>query len=198
MSTLVEGGTLSGKELAASPSDGGASIDYVPLRADQVDEYIQRWIGIKTPREIAARTGLDVKEVMRRSREMLDEVDVLTVAQKRQQLIQGLNRVARDAEDSAKNTTAEFKAGLMNTAVNAYDRVLRQLAAMDALDNDKIETLNQLRVRELLDLMREVVEHSVVEVVRRYGLEDSEDEIYDVFNRHLQIAAARRDEGELE
>ena len=176
-------------------------LEPVPLTSEQADQYIQRYVGVKSPRQIADRLGIDPKDVLRRSRELLDEIDVLTVQQKRQQLIIRLNSIANDAEAASKSASDEFKAGLLNAAVNAYDRVLRQLAQQDEADSSAVEALNRLRVRELLDLMREVVEHSVVAVVREYGLEEHEDDIFAVFNRHLQLAADRRDElaeGELE
>ena len=54
------------------------------------DSVIQRWIGVKTPREIADMTGMEPFEVVRRAHQILDEVDVLTLRQQQVQFLQNL------------------------------------------------------------------------------------------------------------
>lgn len=133
-----------------------------------------RWVGIRTPRQIAEHLGWDSKDVMRRSRELLDEVDVLTIHQKKQKLLIDLQRISTEAEEAAATTVDEYKAGLYNSAVAAQKEVLKQLAALEKQDNEKIERLNALRIRELLNLMDRVVVGGCAALAERHGLSEEE------------------------
>lgn len=157
----------------------------------RIDECIWRNIGIKSVREIAELAGIKPEEVLRRKNEMLDEVDVLSIAQKRQRLTIDLQHISRKVQDDYDNSPFEFKSGLMNSAIASMKLVLSELARAEKADTSRIESLNQKRVSELVSLMREVVDISVVEIATKHELD--EDDLYEVFNRRMIEAAEKRD-----
>lgn len=157
------------------------------------DSVIQRWIGVKTPREIADMTGLEPFEVVRRAHQILEEVDVLTLRQQQVQFLQNLNRIARETEEAAKDADPEFKAGLYNNAISSYKEILRRLETLEARQDAAVDRLNAMRVRELLRLFDAVVGAGVLEIERKYNIPAEELEL--IFRDKLTSQAAQLDAG---
>ena len=180
-------GELSKKPKAEEPVE--------PVRLDDIDERLHRLIwrglGTKSPRQIAEETGLDASDILRIKNEMLDSVDVLTVQQRRQKVLVNLEIMSNDAMDRAATADDEFKAGLFNSAIAAMKEVGRQLAQLQAETNQEVDRLNDMRVRELMALVREASLLSIKEWSVRYGLD--EDEMMLDFSENLRKAAERRE-----
>lgn len=161
-----------------------------------IDNRIERIIwtsaGIKSARKVAEETGLKPEEVLRIRKEMLEGVDELTIQQSRQKLISDLQDIAQRTQDDYDDAPYEFKAGLMNSSIAAMKAVLVELNRADGQDQEKVTQLNNLRVRELVNLIREVVDISVEELVEKYDNLDL-DEVYALFNGNLEKAARVRD-----
>lgn len=159
---------------------------------DRIDKAIWKSIGIKSVRTIADETGLKPEEVLRRKNELLDEVDVLSIQQKRQRLLIELDGMARDSRDRAANTVDEFYSGMLNSSVAAIKTMLTELARMERQDSGKIEALNNLRIRELLRLIDVTVARAVTEIANTHDLEEAE--LMEVFQGHLVEAAREVEE----
>ena len=159
---------------------------------DRIDKAIWKSIGIKSVRQIANDTGLKPEEVLRRKNELLDEVDVLSINQKRQRLLIELDGMARDSRERAANTVDEFYSGMLNSSVAAIKTMLTELARMERQDSGKIEALNNLRIRELLRLIDVTVARAVTEIANTHDLEEAE--LMEVFQGHLVEAAREVEE----
>lgn len=159
---------------------------------DRIDKAIWKSIGIKSVRQIADETGLKPEEVLRRKNELLDGVDVLSIQQKRQRLLIELDGMARDSRDRAANTVDEFYSGMLNSSVAAIKTMLTELARMERQDSGKIESLNNLRIRELLRLIDVTVARAVTEIANTHDLEEAE--LMEVFQGHLVDAAREVEE----
>lgn len=157
----------------------------------RADEYIMRHIGIKPVMEIAQHVGMKPEEVLRRKTELLTEIDVLDVQEKRVKIMATLDNTAQEMLETSRNTIDEFKAGQVNAAIGAMKLILVQLNQLEAKNSGAVNELNQKRVAELVSLVREVIDLSVVELATKYGLD--EDELYEVFNRRMNEAAQKRD-----
>lgn len=160
---------------------------------DRIDKAIWKSIGIKSVRQIADETGLKPEEVLRRKNELLDEVDVLSIQQKRQRLLIELDGMARDARKRAEGVIDEYAAGLWNAATSAVKTMLTELARMERQDSGKIEALNSLRVKELLSIVEEAVVTSVKTISNTF--ETPEEEMMEIFQENLIRAAQDRDNG---
>lgn len=158
---------------------------------ERVDEIIWRNADIKSARQIADMVGLRPEEVLRRKKELVEEVDDLTIKAIRTRLLIDLQSIARKTQEDYDQSPFEFKAGLMNSAVASMKLVLAEMTRAEKADNSRVESLNQKRVAELVSLMREVVDISVVEIATKHGLD--EDDLYEVFNRRMVEAAQKRD-----
>lgn len=160
-----------------------------------VDERTQRLIwkrlGTRSARQISEETGLPVDQVIRIRNEMLDAVDDLTIKQSKQKLIADLQDIATKTQEDYDDAPYEFKAGLMNSSIAAMKTILVELNRTDKADEEKVTHLNDMRIRELVSLIQEVVDISVDELVEKYDLE--KDEVYAIFDANMQKAARVRD-----
>lgn len=161
------------------------------LYNERVDRLIWKSIGVKSVRDIAKETGLTPEQVLRRKSELIDSVDVLTVQQSRQKLISDLRAIADKTRDDYEAAPFEFKSGLMNSAISAMKAVLVELARSEKKDEEAVNSLNAMRVRELVSLVQDAVNASVPEIAERYGLDETD--LFDIFNANLTKAAERRD-----
>lgn len=161
----------------------------------RIEKIIWQRIGVKSVRQISEEVGLPIEQVLAIRNRLLDGIDDLTLKQERQKLMVELKNISLDAKDRAENASDEFFAGMMNSSIAAMKTVLTELTRMDKADTSKIDRLNDLRVRELVQLLQEVVDVSVYEVSDRYGLD--KDELFAIFNANLEQAASKRDALEL-
>jgi predicted transcriptional regulator len=158
---------------------------------DRIDAIIWRYSDVKSTKEIAKLTGLTPAQVHQRKREMYETTDELSIQMERQRLITELRGMSRDARDRAEKASDEFYAGTLNAAVGAIKAMLVELARMEKQDSSKVDALNQLRVKELVNLIQEVVDVSVNEISEKHGIDA--DEMFKVFNRRMVEAAQKRD-----
>lgn len=158
----------------------------------RIEKTVWKSLGLKPLKQIADETGLSRDQIIRIREELLSSVDDLTIMQKRQKLIISLEEMSQVARDDYDNAPYEFKAGILNSAISAIAKVQAELARMAKSDQSKVEELNQKRVRELVSLIREVVDTSVTEVSAQYDI--PEEELFEVFNKNLDEAARKRDE----
>lgn len=154
----------------------------------RVEELVWKNLGVKSARQIATETGLKPDQVLAIKQRLLDEVDVLTVQQKRQKLIIDLQDIAKRTQEDYDNAPYEFKSGLMNSSVAAMKTVLVELNRADKGEQAAIERLNNLRVKELLRLIDVTVAKTLAEIADTHGLD--QDELLGIFQSHLKPAAA--------
>lgn len=158
----------------------------------RIERIVWRGLGIKSIRQLSEETGLPPDKIHAMKRELFDSVDVLTTQQKKHRLMVVLEEIAQATQADYDNAPYEFKAGLANSAIASMKTMLTELNRVSKDDQQAIETLNALRVRELFALMQEVVEVSVREVASQHDLD--EDDLFEIFNGNLAKAAKRREE----
>lgn len=163
------------------------------LDQERVDSIIWKHIGLKSVREIAELCGIKPEAVLRRKNELLDEIDVLSIAEKEARILVELDGMARDMRERAANTIDEYASGMINSSVAALKTMLSQLDRIKKQDQGKIEALNQLRVKELLRLVDETVARSVREIAATHDLDESE--LMEIFQGHLVDAARELETG---
>lgn len=157
----------------------------------RLERIVWRGLGKKSVRQMAEETGLEPEQIFAIKRDLLSAVDVLTVQEKRHKLLIELEDLADEARDRAKGTIDEFYSGMMNSSVAAMKTILVELNRTAKGEQEAIDRLNDLRIRELTSLLFEVVDSTVPLVAERYGLD--QDELFEMFNESLNRAAARRD-----
>lgn len=155
----------------------------------ELDKYIARYVGIRSPREIAELSGTTARDVIRRAEEMKDEVDALSIEAQISFTLRSLNEIAADAKtDAANSTDNRDKAGLYSAAVSAHAQSLKQLAALKKENDGAVAELNRKRVQELLRLFDLVIEKGVTDLAEEHGLDKTE--LLTVFQGHI-VGAAR-------
>lgn len=159
---------------------------------ERVERIVWRGLGIKSARQIAEEAGISPETVLRVKRELLESVDVLSIQERRMKIMADLQELAQEARRRYEGASDEFAAGLLNSSVAAWKAMITELARMEKQDTSKIEALNELRVRELFDLVNTTVLRGVAEISETHDLDKSD--LLEVFNRHLLEAAAEREE----
>lgn len=153
----------------------------------RIERIIWKGLGVKSVRQMADDTGLEPEQVYAIKRELLSAVDVLTVQEKRQKILIDMEKLAQDALERAEDSSDEFFAGMMNAARGAMKDMLTALNQTAKGEQEAIERLNDLRVRELLGLIDRTVAYTLSEIATTYDV--SEDELQDIFQKHLKPAA---------
>lgn len=150
-----------------------------PWEVDDVDENTRRvvWSGLgrKSVRELSEETGLAPEQVHAVRRALFEEIDVLTVDEQITKALVSMQELADHALAKAKNVQEERNySGVINSSVNAQEKILKQLRAMRKEDTSKVDALNAMRVRELLALMDRVVQSGVKELAEEHGLDEAD------------------------
>lgn len=159
---------------------------------DRISRLIWRSIGKKSARQIAEDTGLTVEQVAFRRTELLDSIDELTIQARRTKLLVDLQEIADTARDdyaTADDTDSGSK--LLTVAVGAIKTVLGEMRAIEKQSTAAVDSLNMLRVRELVSLIQEAVDTSVPEIAKEYDI--PEQALFDIFNKNLGKAALKRE-----
>ena len=157
----------------------------VDMTVSVYEDRLWELVGTRTPKQIADELGLPPAEVVRRTREMLESVDVLTIEQQRQKLMIDVGRIARKAEEAFDNVYDERnKSGLLNSAVNAQKEVLRQLEKMETRNAEAVDALNRMRVAELVRLVETAVQDTLSEIDP-----ENYDENMKIFYGYLETAS---------
>lgn len=156
---------------------------------ERIDALIMKHIGKKPVSEIARMAGIRPEKVMSRKNEMMNEIDVLTIEQKRQKLMIQLDEMVQKAMDKAESISSEFYAGTINAAVGGIKTILVELNRQSKDSSGQLEQLNALRLKEIMRLIDEVVKVSVQEIADEHSLD--EDELMEVFQKNLVVAAER-------
>lgn len=157
-----------------SKKSEAASKEVAEIDQDRIDRVIWRGIGVRSVRQIAEEAGIKPEEVLRRKGELLDEIDVLSVAEKRVRIMAELDGMARDARERAARVSDEFAAGLLNSSVAAMKTVLGELSRIERQDQGKIEALNQLRRQEILRLIDSAVRKTFKALSSEHGIPESD------------------------
>ena len=155
----------------------------------RLDAVIWANLGSKSAREIAGLAGATNEEVLARKKELLEEVDVLTVDQARMVLIAKLQDISNEALKKSKAVLDERNYAPILTAANgAIKTVLNEMRNAEKADRSAIDTLNSLRLKELLRLIDVVVTRFIETVSKEHDL-DSEP-LYELVQVLLMEAAS--------
>jgi len=161
--------------------------------SDRAVRLIRRGMKTKSVRDLASDTGLTVEQVIQVRNEALDSVDALTNQQLIEALLVDLMELAEMArEEFLVTSDARSKGPLITAAMGGIKIVLDQVRKIAADSDGEVNTLNGLRQRELLELMKETINTSVPEIADKHDLD--EDELFEVFNVNLVRGAQKMED----
>lgn len=172
-----------------SKKSEAASKDVAEIDQDRIDRVIWRGIGVRSVRQIAEEAGIKPEEVLRRKGELLDEIDVLTIQEKKQKMLIQLQQIAQKAQQDYEQSPWETKAGIINNAISAMKLVMTEMNRLEKADNEKVAALNLLRRQEIVNLYVAVVDEGVKRVSEKYSI--PEGEMFEVFNTLMVEQATR-------
>jgi DNA-binding Lrp family transcriptional regulator len=154
----------------------------------RIDKYIWRYTGLKSIRQISEELGIAPDAVMRRRQELRDEIDVLSVQESQHKVLTELQEVAQILRDKLDNVSDERNfSGIANSFVNAMKTVNAELKAMEKRNTDAVDSLNRLRVQELLRLIDLTVAKTLTQIADENDLDESE--LLAIFQSYLKPAA---------
>lgn len=155
--------------------------------SDRIQKMVWKRLGNTPVRKIAEETGLTREQVIAIREELLDSVDELTINQKRQKFLVELEGISQDARKEAETADGRDKGPLYSAAVSAIKTVMAELARMEKTSSQAVESLNALRIRELMRLIDLTVAKTFATLSERHGIE--EDEMYEIFQGYLKPVA---------
>lgn len=155
--------------------------------SDRIEKTVWKRLGNTPVRKIAEETGLTREQVIAIREELLDSVDELTINQKRQKFLVELEGISQDARKEAGNADGRDKGPLYSAAVSAIKTVMAELARMEKTSSQAVDSLNALRIRELMRLIDLTVAKTFATLSERHGIE--EDEMYEIFQGYLKPVA---------
>lgn len=162
----------------------------------RLDSVIWANLGSKSAREMAELAGVTNEQVLIRKRELLDEIDVLSIEESRMVLMAKAQEIMNDAIKRSKNVLDERNyAPILTSATGSLKIVLQQLKDSEKADRTDIDRLNAARVRELLRLIDTVVRISVKQIADNRELYPDESSMLKVFEENLEVAAADTEGG---
>lgn len=158
----------------------------------RIENYIYRHIGKKSAREMATDLGVQPDEILRVKREMVDSVDELTMQVQKTKLLRSLQQIADDAQKAADEVDDERnKAGLYNSSIAAMKALFTELNRLSKSDQEKIDQLNELRKREIVNLYIATVDTSVNQIAEEFDIDATR--LFEILNANLEKAAAEMD-----
>ena len=159
---------------------------------DAISRYVWKRIGKESARDMAKALGVSPDEILRVKRDLAESVDALTVDVQRAKLLRSLQELADDAHERAQNVSDERNyAGIVNAAAGAIDKLLKELRRTGAENSDAVNSLNQLRINELLHLIDVTVARTLEDIAIENDLDESE--LLGIFQRHLKPVAEELD-----
>lgn len=158
---------------------------------ERIDAVIWKGVGVKPVRQIAEELGISPEKVLKRKRELLEGVDVLSIQEKRQKLLVELEGMAQDARTRAGSISSEFYAGTINASVSAIKVMLVELARAEKADSSAVEKLNEMRVREIMRLVDTTVTATLRQISETYDVDEVE--LITIFKDNLRPAAEAMD-----
>lgn len=159
---------------------------------DRTRKLVWRRLGSHSVSQIAEETGLSREQVFRVKQQLFEEIDVLSIEEQVTKALVSMQELADQALEKIGGISDERNwSGAVNAAVNAQEKILKQLRALKKEDSSKVESLNALRVRELLRLMSRVVNAGVAEIAEEHGLDEAA--LLETFTMHLEIEARNMD-----
>jgi len=164
-----------------------------PVLDARLERVLWKNMTKKTVPQLAEMTGLTNAQVLKFRNEMLESVDALTVDQKRTKMLVDIQDLVDKANAEFDSTTdSRAKPGLLGSAISGMKLILGEIARLEKMASSDVERLNDMRQRELIQLIQETVDASVKEIAKQYGLDTQP--LFDVFNRNLMDAATRMEE----
>lgn len=158
----------------------------------RIRRIIWKGLGSKSTREMAAETGLSIEQVQRVKVSLIDEVDILSVVQMRAKVLADLQEFARVARDDYDNVDERNKAGLLNSAISALDKVMKEANRVNKGEQEQVNRLNQKRISAIVQLMQNTVELGVSKLAEEYQMD--EQRVFDIFNLALREATEQLQE----
>lgn len=159
---------------------------------DRINQLIWKWVGRKSIRQIAEEVGLPVDEVMRRRREMAESIDVLSLEDEMQKALLEWKQVAALVLDKIDNVQDERNfSGIINSFNGLNKNIVAEINRLKNQNSEAVDSLNQMRVRELLSLLEETAGEFIPWLVEQYGV--MEEEAGDKLHELLAKAAEKRD-----
>lgn len=159
----------------------------VPEIDDRTKRIIWKGAASKSVSVLAEETGLTREAVLNIRNGMLEAVDALTIDQERQLIMVELHEVAQRAREEFESTPdARSKAPLLSAHISAMKLLLTQLKELEKAGSSQVDTLNAMRQRELLLVVRSAGDR-FLDWVENQGIDRSEAQ--EVFHGFLKDAS---------
>lgn len=159
----------------------------------RTDDYILRYIGLKSPTEIGEKTGIEPDEVVRRGKELLSEINVLTLPEKIARVMLRLEVTAEEVYERLEGAKERNLAGLVNSMRGLYTQVLKELREVQKNAGDQYDAAMSKYAMMMSEIVGRSFERTLSELKQAYP-DVPTDEIEAKFQRNLLDVSALYEE----
>ena len=158
-----------------------------PVSDERIERYVWSRIGKESARDMAKALGVSPEEILRVKKNLVEEVDAISLEVQKARLMRTLQELADDAMERSKDISSEFFAGTINASVGAIKTLLVELNRTSKQDSEAVARLNELRTREILRLIDSTVNKTLDEISETYDLDRAD--LTRMFRGHLDREA---------
>lgn len=158
------------------------------LASTRINRLLVDGHGVKSAQVISDETGIPPEDVARRTRELFEAVDVLTIEDKRAKLVLQLESMVGQLSARMAGASDKSISGIANSARSAIGSVLKELADMESRSQVDVTAITQNMGRTLGELLNISLTHLREELKERYGTSD--DEIMELVKEGVRIGQA--------
>ena len=163
------------------------------MKDSAIDRYILRQSGSLSVTEMSKETGLSKEELAERRQKLFDEVSVLSVNQRRTQLIMKLAEGYDEIFKRISSAEDKLVAGMVNAGTNALKVQLKELREMEKQDRSEVEAANRALKEQLLSIVEKAGDRTIGALAERFP-ELSVDDIEAEFRANVLQVAREFDE----
>lgn len=139
-----------------------------------IDRKLISFAGNKTYEEISELTGVPALEVAKRTQEVLSNIGVLEIDQRRAKLMIQLEGIVNEVDSRKESASNRDLGALLNSSRSAIQTVLKELREIEKSSKTDVQQITSHQGRVLGEILNIAVGHLRAELKDRYGTDDAE------------------------
>lgn len=156
-----------------------------------IDRKLISFAGNKTYEEISELTGVPALEVAKRTQEVLSNIGVLEIDQRRAKLMIQLEGIVNEVDSRKESASNRDLGALLNSSRSAIQTVLKELREIEKSSKVDVQQITSYQGKVLGEIVDIAVGHLRAELKERYNTDDSE--MDEILQEGMSLAAKELD-----
>lgn len=153
-----------------------------------IDSLLVRFAGVKSPNEIAEMTGIAPEDVARRTAEILNSIDFLSIQQKRAKTMIVLEEIVAEVLGRIPDATDRNASGMLNSLRGTASTLLKELERMEIAEREDQQAQLGAYTRRFVEIVQRSYDRAIGELSAKYPEAGTEDITNIVNERILEVS----------